>query len=151
MRKLIQKLFDLFINYYPPYLGAGISLKEMSKDFRYARVEMPLRFYNRNYVGTQFGGSLYSMTDPWFMLMVMKALGDGYIVWDKAASIRFKKPGRMRVIAEFRLSDTDLSDIHEHLKNEEKYEKTFQVQVIDTEGTLVAEVDKLIYIRKKQR
>ncbi len=101
--KLRQKFLDRLINFYGPYVGAGVKLTHMSKDFREATVEMPLTLYNRNYMGTQFGGSLYAMTDPWYMLMLIKNLGPDYIVWDKSAAINFKKPGRSKVKAEFKL------------------------------------------------
>src|SRR5689334_18498320 len=91
------------INFYSPYLGAGVRVTRVSEDFRQVDVEMPLRFYNRNYVGTHFGGSLYSMCDPFYMLMLIHILGPEYIVWDKAAAIRFKKPGKGVVKASFRL------------------------------------------------
>jgi hypothetical protein len=91
-----------FIRFYPPFLGAGIRLKSISEDMRTIEVEMPLRFWNRNYVGTQFGGSLYTMCDPFFMLILINNLGPDYIVWDKAATIRFKKPGKGLVQAVFR-------------------------------------------------
>ena len=102
--KIRQKFLDRLINFYGPYVGAGVKLVHMSKDFREARVEMPLTIYNRNYVGTQFGGSLYAMTDPWYMLMLIKNLGNDYIVWDKGATIDFKRPGRTRVRANFTLT-----------------------------------------------
>ena len=82
------------INLYPPYLGASVRVTYLSDDFRRVEVEMPLRFYNRNYFGTHFGGSLYSMCDPFYVLMLANILGPDYIVWDKAANIRFKKPGK---------------------------------------------------------
>jgi hypothetical protein len=91
-----------WMSYWPPFFGAGIRIREISDDFTYVRVEMKLRFWNRNYVGTHFGGSLYSMVDPFYMLMLIENLGRDYIVWDKSASIRFLKPGRGRVSAEFR-------------------------------------------------
>ncbi len=86
---------------YPPYLGAGVRVQHISADFRHVKVRMGLGWYNRNYVGTQFGGSLYSMVDPFFMLMLMENLGRDYIVWDKAASIDFIAPGKGPVFAEF--------------------------------------------------
>ncbi|RMD74179.1 MAG: DUF4442 domain-containing protein, partial [Bacteroidetes bacterium] len=93
------------LNLYPPFLGAGIRVRTISADYRRAVVEMPLRWYNRNYVGTHFGGSLYSMTDPLYMLMLMNVLGPDYIVWDQAATIVFRRPGRSTVRAEFELTD----------------------------------------------
>ncbi len=106
------------INIWPPFLGAGIRVRWRSN--RDVDVEMKLRFFNRNYVGTHYGGSLYSMTDPFYMLMLMENLGRDYIVWDKAASIRFRKPGKGRVRAEFRLIDAQLDEIREKLKVQEK-------------------------------
>ncbi|MFZ4714921.1 MAG: DUF4442 domain-containing protein [Bacteriovoracaceae bacterium] len=146
---LRQKIFDRLINIYPPYLGAGIKVSRIAPDHRSCRVEMGLSFYNRNYVGTQFGGSLYSMVDPWYMLMLMKNLGKGYIVWDKAATIRFKKPGKGKVVADFVINETDINDILDTLKTAPKMDKVFTVIIKDMEGNTVAEVDKTIYIKKK--
>ncbi len=135
------------INIWPPFFGAGIRVKWRSN--RAVDVEMKLRFWNRNYVGTHYGGSLYSMADPFYMLMLMENLGRDYIVWDKAASIRFRKPGKGRVKAQFRLTDAQLDDIRERLKLQEKYEPTFIVEVKDDAGEVVAEVQKLLHIRRR--
>ena len=110
---------------------------------------MPLRFYNRNYVGTHFGGSLYSMCDPFYMLMLINILGPGYIVWDKAASIRFKKPGKGLMKATFELTEEKIAEIRAAADAQPKVEPQFQVVVKDEEGSVVAEVDKLLYIKKK--
>ena len=112
-------------------------------------VEMKLRSWNRNYVGTHYGGSLYSMTDPFYMVMLMENLGRGYIVWDKAASIRFRKPAKGKVTAEFRLSDAQLDEIRDKLTTQEKYEPTFLIEVKDEAGEVVAEVQKVLHIRRK--
>lgn len=149
MFRLRQKFLEKIINYYGPFVGAGIKLQEMSKDFRYAKVKMPLTIYNKNYMGTQFGGSLYSMTDPWYMLMMIKNLGKDYIVWDKAASIRFKKPGTGTVYAEFKLTQEDIDEVKTFVAENTKMDKTFKVEIKDDSGKLIAEVDKVIYIRKK--
>ena len=117
--------------------------------YRSADVEMRLRPWNRNYVGTHYGGSLYSMTDPFYMLMLMENLGRDYIVWDKAASIRFRKPGKGTVRAEFRLTEQQLDEIRSRLVSQEKYEPVFQVEVRDEAGNLIAEVEKVIHIRRK--
>jgi len=90
------------------------------------------------------------MTDAFYMLMLMANLGRDYIVWDKAASIRYRKPGRGTVRAEFRLTDAQLDDIREKLKSLPKYEPTFKVEVKDEQGTVIAEVEKLLYVRKKE-
>jgi acyl-coenzyme A thioesterase PaaI-like protein len=139
-----------WINLWPPFLGAGIRVKHIAPDMKTVDVEMKLRWWNANYVGTHFGGSLFAMTDAFYMLMLMANLGRDYIVWDKAASIRYRKPGRGTVRAEFRLSDAQLDDIHEKLKSLPKYEPTFTGEVKDEQGTVVAEVEKLLYVRKKE-
>jgi Domain of unknown function (DUF4442) len=143
----LQRFMLRAINIWPPLLGAGIRVQWRSD--RMVDVEMKLRPWNRNYVGTHYGGSLYSMTDPFYMLMLMENLGRDYIVWDKAASIRFRKPGKGRVKAEFRLSDAQLDEIRDKLKTQEKYEPTFLVEVKDEAGDVVAEVQKILHVRKK--
>lgn len=147
--RLRQLFLEKVINWYGPFLGAGVKLEKMTKDYRHARVSMPLTFYNKNYMGTQFGGSLYAMVDPWYMLMLIKNLGRDYIVWDKAATIQFKKPGRGKVTAEFHLTDDHLAQIKKHLESEKKMDFHFKVEIKDDEGKLIAEVDKVLYIRKK--
>ncbi len=147
MNRKLQKLMLRWINVWPPLLGAGIRVSWRSN--RAVDVEMKLRSWNRNYVGTHYGGSLYSMTDPFYMLMLMENLGRDYIVWDKAASIRFRKPGKGKVKAEFRLNDAQLDDIRDKLTSLEKYEPTFLVEVKDESGEVVAEVQKVLHVRRK--
>jgi hypothetical protein len=137
------------INLWPPFLGAGIRVKHVAPDMKSIDVEMKLRWWNANYVGTHFGGSLFAMTDAFYMLMLMSSLGRDYIVWDKAATIRYRKPGKSMVRAEFRLTDAQIDEIREKLKTFEKYEPTFKVEVKDEQGTVIAEVEKLLYVRKK--
>src|SRR6476620_672167 len=137
------------INFYPPYLGAAVRVTHVADDFRRVEVEMPLRFYNRNYVGTHFGGSLYSMCDPFYMLMLINILGPDYIVWDKAATIRFKKPGQGVMRAIFHITEEQIAGIRAAAETQRKVEPQFQVVIKDTEGNVVAEIDKLLYVRKK--
>ncbi|HVP64109.1 MAG TPA: DUF4442 domain-containing protein, partial [candidate division Zixibacteria bacterium] len=108
MNRALKRRLLRFINFWPPFLGAGIRLRRLSPDFREADVEMHQRFWNTNYVGVHFGGSLCAMADPFYMLLLMENLGREYIVWDKAASVRFRKPGRGTVRAEFRLSEAEI-------------------------------------------
>ena len=138
------------VNFWPPFLGAGIRVEHVAPDMKSVDVEMKLRWWNANYVGTHYGGSLFAMTDAFYMLMLMANLGSDYIVWDKAASIRYRRPGRGTVRAEFRLSDNQLDDIREKLKTLPKYEPRFKVEVKDEQGTLIAEVEKLLYVRRKE-
>lgn len=112
---------------------------------------MKLRVWNKNYVGVHFGGSLYSMTDPFYMLMLMEKLGKDYIVWDKSAKINFVKPGKGKVFAEFRITDEELYQIKEIADNQYKHEPIFKVVVKDKNGEVVAEIEKELYVRKKNK
>jgi len=143
------RLLRWIMTLYPPSLGAGVSVRHMSADFRQVKVRMGLGWYNRNYVGTQFGGSLYSMVDPFYMLMLMENLGRDYIVWDKAASIDFVSPGKGPVYAEFSIDEALLDEIRRHTEGGEKYLPHLKVQIHDGSGTLVARVDKTLYVRRK--
>ncbi len=138
------------VNLWPPFLGMGIRVKHIAPDMKAIDVEMNLRWWNANYVGTHFGGSLYAMTDPFYMLMLMSTLGRDYIVWDKGATIRYRKPGVGKVRAEFRLTDAQLDDIRDKLKTLPKYEPVFTLEVRDEQGTVIAEVEKLLHVRKKE-
>lgn len=144
-RRRLQRLLRI----YPPFLGAGIRVTRMSADMRAIDVQMRLHWWNANYVGTHYGGSLYSMADPFYMLMLIANLGRDYIVWDKAASIRFRKPGRGTVRAEFRLTQQQIDALRAQLESQEKIEPTFVVQVRDEQGEVVAEVEKCLHIRRK--
>ena len=137
------------MSFYPPYLGAGIRVKA-SPDLRAFEVRMKLRFWNRNYLGTQFGGSLYSMCDPFFVLILSAALGRDYIVWDKTAAIRFLRPGRGTVKATFHIPQETIDEIRAAADAGAKVEPTFQATVVGEEGKVVAEVEKLLYVRRKE-
>jgi len=152
-KRAILKPFTLrlLLNLYPPYLFTGIRISRVSPDFRHVRVEMPLRFYNRNYVGTHFGGSLSAMTDPVYMLMLLQILGGEYIVWDKAGTIEYRKPGRGRVTAEFRIDDALLDEIRRRTADGSKFEPTLAVDILDEAGDVVAHVTRTLYIRRKRR
>lgn len=143
--KWILKLWWLW----PPFFGAGISIDEASDDLRFVRVRLKLRFWNRNYVGTQFGGSLFAMTDPIYMVMMLKVLGSEYIIWDKAASIRYVKPGKGDVTAEFNLTDEILNNIRDTLKTQEKMDLKIPVKVHSKDGETVADIERVIYIKRK--
>lgn len=143
-----QRMMLRLINYWPPLAAAGIHVR-WSPDMKSADVSMKMRPWNRNFVGTHYGGSLYSMCDPFFMLILLKQLGPDYIVWDKAAHIRFRRPGKGTVHAEFRITDAQLDEIREQLQTVPKVEPVFTVEVKDESGTVVAEVQKVLHVRKK--
>ncbi len=121
------------LNLYPPYLGAGVRVRP-SADLRTFEVRMKLRFWNRNLVGTAFGGSLYAMCDPFFMLILIEALGRGYVVWDKAATIRFRRPGRGTVKATFHISQERIDEIRAAADAGGKVEPVFKAEVFDGPG-----------------
>ena len=140
--------FSRLLGWYPPYWGTGITI-EMSDDYSTAEARMPLRFYNRNYFGSHFGGSLYSMVDPIFALMLANRLGAGYTVWDQAASIEFVKAGRGTVTASFDLGDERLADVLRATAEGGKYTPVWQVDVLDEAGDLVARITKTLYVRRR--
>lgn len=136
-------------NFWPPLLGASIGVKEISDDFRHAVITLKERPWNRNPNGTHYGGSIYSMTDPFYMLMLMENLGPDYLLWDKAADIRFKKPGKGTLTAEFNLTAEKIAEIKLQADTNWKVEPEFLVKVKNEAGEIVAEVDKLLYVRRK--
>ncbi|MFI9817512.1 DUF4442 domain-containing protein [Saccharothrix variisporea] len=137
------------MNLWPPFLFAGIRVVALSDDYRYAKVRMRLRWYNRNYVGTHFGGSLFAMTDPFWMLLVLRHLGRDHMVWDRAAEIDFVKPGRGTVYAEFKLTDEHLDELRAQAAGGGKALAWFPVDVVAEDGTVVARVRKQVYARRK--
>ncbi len=141
--------FRHLMNLYPPYLGAGIRIMHISDNFRKIVVRMKLRWTNRNYVGTHFGGSLYAMTDPFYMLMLIRNLGSDYVVWDQAAAIQFRKPGRGTVFARFELTESMINDVIENTAQNPVCRPVWTVDVVDEQGQAVATVKKTLYIRKK--
>ncbi|XZG69392.1 DUF4442 domain-containing protein [Chitinibacteraceae bacterium HSL-7] len=137
------------INLWPPFLLAGIHVTSIRSDWRELTVELRDRLYNRNIMGTHFGGSLYAMTDPWYMVMLMHILGPDYYVWDQGADIRFVKPGRGAVSVRFCLSETQIREIRDATADGRKALPEFDVEVLDAAGEIVATVHKTVYVRRK--
>lgn len=151
---ILEKLLppEWFFSLYPTYLASGIRITKVSKDYKYIRVEMNLNFYNRNYVGTHFGGSLFAMTDPFYMLMFLKILGKDYMVWDKKACIEFVKATTENVYAEFSITDEIIENIKEELSQKKSIEKIFPVEIkTNSNQELIAKVEKTLYFRKIKR
>ena len=144
-----HRLAKLVFNLWPPFLGAGVKVCRISPDWKEVDVQLRLGLTNRNYVGVHFGGSLYSMTDPFYMLMLLKNLGKDYIVWDKAGSIDYLKPGRGVVCARFRLDDDLLQRVRDATAGGDKHLPALSVSVYDAEGAEVARISKTLYIRRK--
>lgn len=143
------RVLRTLINIYPPFLGSGIKVKKITDDYREIVVEMKLKFYNKNYVKTHFGGSLFAMCDPFYMLMLINILGKDYIVWDKSACIEFIKPGTGSVSAIFRLSQEQINEIIEKCSMQGKCMPEYVVDILNENNDIVAKVRKVIYIKKR--
>ena len=140
------------MGWWPPFLGAGIRVKSFADDFREAEVELNMGRFNRNYVGTHFGGSLYAMTDPFFMIMLLHNLGGDHLVWDKSGSIEYVAPGRGAVRAHFALTEERIAEIRAQAAGGEKVLPEFQVEIRHAgDDTLVALVRKTLYVRLKPK
>lgn len=139
-----------WMNVWPPFLCSGIRVDHIADDYRSARVSLHQRWYNRNYVGCHFGGSLFAMTDPFFMLLLLHILGRDYIVWDKAGSIDFVKPGRGRVCAHFSIEAETIAYLREKVDRDGRATHWFAVDVCDAADEVVARVRKEIYVRRKR-
>jgi hypothetical protein len=136
-------------NLFPAYRGTGARVTYIAGDYREMRVKIPLSWRTRNYVGTIYGGSLYGGIDPIYMLMLIKTLGRDYIVWDKAAKIRFKRPGKQTLFADFRLTEEELTEIRRLLETEKSIDRIYQVQLKDENGKVHCLIEKTLYIAKK--
>jgi hypothetical protein len=135
-------------NWFPAWRGTGARIAYIADDWRELRVELPLSLRTRNYVGTTFGGSMYAAVDPFYMIMLIRNLGPGYVVWDKAATIRFLKPGRSRLFARFVLDEAELSAIRAALETASSVDRSYVVELVDREGVPHAVVEKTIYVRR---
>jgi acyl-coenzyme A thioesterase PaaI-like protein len=139
------------MNLWPPFRGAGIRVRRIAPDWSEALVELRQGLFNRNFVGTHYGGSLFSMTDPFYALMLLHRLGAEYLVWDQAASIEFVAPGRGTVRAHFVLHEEKVAQIRELARGGDKVLPEFDVDVLAEDGELVARVKKILYVRLKPR
>ena len=144
--RLLRWGFNLF----PAYRGTGARVTYVAHDFREVRVRLPLSWRTRNYVGTTFGGSMYGAVDPIYMVMLIRTLGSEYVVWDRAASIRFRKPGRSTLFARFVLDEAELEAIRAATADGEPTDRSYRVELVDAAGVVHAEVEKTIYVRRKE-
>lgn len=156
MNTLIKKLQTIpfvskfMLNHFSPYKGAGIEIEKIDLKNFHVRVKMPLTVKNQNVVGVHFGGSLYSMVDPFYMLLLMHHLGPKYIVWDKSATINFLSPGRSTVYADIRLDSTEIAHVKELAQNFAPVHRNYTLNIFDDSGLRIAEVQKTVYIRRKK-
>lgn len=145
------RLLRHLLNAWPPFLLSGIHVTHLGADWRSACVELRMRPWNRNYVGTHFGGSLFAMTDPFWMILTLRALGNDYVVWDKAGAIEFVKPGRGTVRCRFDLTDALLDELRAAAADGGKVLRWLECPVLDASGDVVALVRKQLYVRLKPR
>lgn len=150
MPLLAPHLLKLRINTYAPYIGAGIKIEHINLDQGLCVVSMGLNALNKNIVGTQFGGSLYSMVDPFYMLMLMHQLGSSYVVWDKSSHIDFVAPGNSKVIARMKIPSNEIITIQELAKDGDAVFRDYQADILDDQQKLIATVTKTIYIRLRK-
>ncbi|SOD63015.1 Acyl-coenzyme A thioesterase PaaI, contains HGG motif [Streptomyces zhaozhouensis] len=151
LRSVTPRWLCRLMRWWPPFRAAGIKVEHIADDWTSARVRMRLRRLNRNYFGTQFGGSLYSMCDPFWAMLVLHRLGPGeYVVWDKAAEIEYVAPGRGDVTVEFVLDDARVAEIREATADGAKALPWFDCVVRAEDGSVVALVRKQIYVRRKR-
>ena len=142
--------FRQFMNWYPMYFGTGGKILFWSGDSREVQLRLRRNVWTYNYVGTIFGGSLFAAADPFYMLMLLRILGNQYVVWDKSASIRFRKPGRQTLYARYELTDEQLDAIRQDVAANGQAERTFTLQWMDANGVVHAEIERLCYIADKQ-
>jgi hypothetical protein len=135
-------------NIFPAYRGTGARVLYIAADYREIRVRLALSWRSRNAVGTIFGGSMYAAVDPMYMIMLMRCLGRDYVVWDKAASIRFRKPGRSTLFATFTLDDAELDAIRSATAGGDSVDRTYNVDLVDASGVVHASVEKVIYVKR---
>lgn len=151
MKESWRSRFERFLcNIFPAYRGTGARVTYIAADYYEVHIKLPLNWRTRNYVGTTFGGSLYAAVDPMFMLMLIKILGPDYIVWDKAASIQFKRPGKTTLYAYFKIEHHQIEEILDALVDAPFVNYTFHIDLVDNEGRIHSSVEKLLYIKKKK-
>ena len=141
----------LGFNFFPALRRTGGRITYIAHDLKTIRIKIPLNWKTRNYVGTIFGGSMFSAVDPIYMVMFIKLLGPGYIVWDKFASIKYIKPGRSTLTAEFKVKEEELKEICDQLETTEKIDRSYQVELRDQNREICAIIDKTLHFRKRQR
>ena len=143
------RLWRWTFNWFPAYRGTGGRITFIAGDWSEIRIRLPLSWRTRNYVGSIFGGSMYGAIDPVYMLMLIKALGRDYEVWDKSATIRFRRPGRETLHATFRVSAEDLAQIRAGVAAQGRIDKEFVVDLVNTDGVRFATCQKLVHVRQR--
>ncbi|HEX7811734.1 MAG TPA: DUF4442 domain-containing protein [Burkholderiales bacterium] len=139
----------LRFNFFPAFWGTGAKVIYISEDLRSIRIKLPLNFRTRNIYGTLFGGAMYAALDPIYPIIIKVGLGSGYIIWDKAGAIRYRKPGRSDLFAECSMSNQDLAALRARLETEPSVDVDREIELVDAEGVVHAVVQKTIYVARK--
>lgn len=148
-RRLYIEFYRFVLNLWPCIWSTGGRVVHISDDFHQLRVRLSLGLRTRNIVGTIFGGSMYASTDPFFMLMLMEILGKDYVVWDKGCTIRFKKPAKGTIFADFKIDPVEVGNLKATVDREGRTTVTWTIQYQDQHGTVYSEFDKVIYVATK--
>lgn len=151
MESLKTKLIRWAYNFFPPIRGSGAWITYYAHDRREIHLKLPLSWRTRNYVGTIYGGSMYSAIDPFYMFLLIQNLPKGTIVWDKAATIRFKRPGRETLYAKFKLDEQEIKAIEAELLEKNAIDRLYMVELVDAHGTVHATIEKTLYIKRAPR
>ncbi|MCS7058702.1 MAG: DUF4442 domain-containing protein [Meiothermus sp.] len=146
-----SRLWRWGFNLFPAYWGTGGRVVYIAPDWREVHVALPLNWRTRNYVGTLFGGSMYGAIDPVYMLMLIHNLGPDYVVWDKAATIRFRRPGRTTLYARFILTEEELQTIRRLACEQSSLDRVYPVELVDRLGVVYASFEKTLYVRKAKK
>ncbi|MBP6003791.1 MAG: DUF4442 domain-containing protein [Pyrinomonadaceae bacterium] len=137
-------------NLFPAYRGSGGRVTHIEHDWHRVSVKVPLSWRTRNYYGTIYGGSIYGAVDPIYVLMLVKILGGEYVVWDKAAKIRFKRPGKETLFVDFHLSPEEIAEIKRLAETEKSIDRVYHLELKDKNGVVHAFIEKTIYISKRK-
>jgi acyl-coenzyme A thioesterase PaaI-like protein len=142
--------FRTLMNWYPMYFGTGGKILFWAGDSTELHLRLKLNVWTYNYVGTIFGGSLFAAADPFYMLMLFKALGPKYVVWDKSANIRFKKPGKTTLYAKYKITEEDFTMIKAAVVEKGETTHNFIIQWMDKDQLVHAEIERQCYIAEKE-
>ena len=147
---LKSRLYRFAFNIWPCFFGTGATVTYIAHDFSFIRVRLRLNWRTRNRVGTIFGGSMYASTDPFFMIQLMAILGKDYVVWDKAAAIRFRRPGEGELFVEFHVGPDLIAEVKEKVEQNAEHDFTWRAELKDAAGRVYAEIDKTLYVAKRE-
>lgn len=147
---LHTRLLRLAFNFYPCYRRTGARVTYVARDYSEVHIKLPLNWRTRGYWGTMFGGSMYGAIDPVLLVMLARRLGPDYIVWDKAATIDFRRPGRETLFARFRVGDGEIAELRRALAQEPKLERSYELELTDAAGIVHAAFTKTLHFRRRK-